>query len=276
MLAPSGAPAIDVVRDVTYKKVDGHKLKLDIYMPHGSGTPPGLLYFHGGAFQNGDKCETKTAAVAERFADAGFNVYVINYRLSGSRRKSAQARCAGGSSVDISKRRGYVYPAAQRDARAAAKWVARHGARFGTDVSKLASAGSSAGALLSYTLGTKGLVDVQTGWSGPTKFNEPFNLRLHKGYFGCALKRCPRKWRRGSPFYQVTRATSRAAIYNSSDETIPRSQARKYARALRRAGIAHKKVVIPGSGHALAYIDHMLGNGRTVWEDTVHYIKKHL
>jgi acetyl esterase/lipase len=86
---------------------------------------------------------------------------------------------------------------------------------------------------------------------------------------------CGPAWRAASPYYSVNPSTAPAAIYNSAEEMIPKAQADLYARTLRRAGIAADETIIPGTKHAEAYADHVLPNGKTVWQDTAAFIKAH-
>lgn len=55
-------------------------LRLDFYRGHGEGPRPLLVIVHGGGFRGGDKGENQ--AISEVFADAGYSVADIQYRLS--------------------------------------------------------------------------------------------------------------------------------------------------------------------------------------------------
>src|SRR5947209_3002404 len=69
----SGAPAplrpagpTNIARDVTYCKVDGVALKMDIYAPQEVAQPaPTVLFVHGGGWTSGDKANV---GVPERAA----------------------------------------------------------------------------------------------------------------------------------------------------------------------------------------------------------------
>ena len=86
---------------------------------------------------------------------------------------------------------------------------------------------------------------------------------------------CAAKYRAASPYYSVGSNSAPAAIYNSADEIIPRSQAELYARALRAAGVTEKVTIISGSKHAEAYAGTPLPSGKPVYRDTAEFIRQH-
>ena len=56
------AQAAQAHRDVTYARVDGKDLRLDIYVPAGVQAPPLLVWVHGGVWANGTKAEVPLEA----------------------------------------------------------------------------------------------------------------------------------------------------------------------------------------------------------------------
>lgn len=67
-----------VVSDISY---GAHaKQKMDVYLPvNRTGSTPVLIMLHGGSFYGGDKSDY--TPVARKFADAGYAVVNMNYRL---------------------------------------------------------------------------------------------------------------------------------------------------------------------------------------------------
>ena len=124
-LHPAGRAAmerVEVVRDVPYLGSGEAHHTLDVYRPKGARGPlPTLLYVHGGGFTLLSK-ETHWMMGA-LFAEMGFTVFNINYRLAPK----------------------YPFPAGIRDTFAAAAWIAENGPDYGADVSQWAVAGESAG-----------------------------------------------------------------------------------------------------------------------------------
>ena len=122
-----GQTGMTAHRDIDY--VDGvdyadDKDKLDVLMPVGATNAPVLVFFHGGALQNGDK---RTGEVlASTLVAEGIGVVTANYRLSP----------------------GVMHPAHTEDATAAFAWTKQHIAEYGGDPDRVFVGGHSAGAYL--------------------------------------------------------------------------------------------------------------------------------
>ena len=125
--------AVRVVRDVPFL-ADAHyaadKDKLDLYLPVGKSGVPVVVYYYGGALQQGDKNEEQ--ATARRFSSAGFATVIVNYRLSPS----------------------VSHPAHIQDAAASFAWVKQHIAEYGGDPNQIFIVGHSAGGYLAALLAT--------------------------------------------------------------------------------------------------------------------------
>jgi acetyl esterase len=103
------------------RDVDAGGVPARLYRPI-AGTPPLLIYFHGGGWVVG------SVALSDNFCRAlanrsGCAVLSVDYRLAPEHR----------------------YPAAADDARRATEWAATHATDLGIDASRLAVGGSSAG-----------------------------------------------------------------------------------------------------------------------------------
>lgn len=105
-------------------EVDGHVLKADIIAPVGEGPHPVLLFIHGGAWFCGSLQTHRK--IACRFAEAGFLVVSVDYRLAPE----------------------HPYPAGLDDCVFAVDWVLDNAQAFGGDPQRIAVAGDSAGANL--------------------------------------------------------------------------------------------------------------------------------
>lgn len=144
-LHPEGRAAlrrVDIVRDVPYLDSGSPIHRLDVYRPKGVDGPlPTLFYAHGGGFSLLSK-ETHWMMGA-LFAEMGFTVFNVNYRLAPK----------------------YPFPAGIQDAFAAAGWVQDHGAEYGADVSRWAVAGDSAGGNLVTALTLAGCVARPEPWA---------------------------------------------------------------------------------------------------------------
>ncbi len=102
---------------------------LDVYRPRKrQGSLPVVMYIHGGGFGTGSKGTHRIAA--ERYAQLGYLVFNINYRLAPK----------------------HPYPAGPQDVSQAYAWVCKHAAEYGGNIEHLTVAGESAGGNLTATL----------------------------------------------------------------------------------------------------------------------------
>ena len=114
---------------VQNRSIDGPAGPINIriyWPPTDHGTPPVLLFFHGGGFVVGD-LDTHDGTCRQHAVGASAVVVSVEYRLAPE----------------------HPYPAAVEDAWAATLWVAEHGAEIGADTTRIAVAGDSAGGTIS-------------------------------------------------------------------------------------------------------------------------------
>lgn len=115
-------------------------LDMDLYYPKtvaAQARKPLLLLIHGGAFYNGDKQAIGYPEMGRYFAERGYVVASINYRL-GFKPLAADVDRAG-------------YRAVQ-DAHAAVCWLIDNADEFGIDTACIFAAGTSAGAITALNL----------------------------------------------------------------------------------------------------------------------------
>ena len=114
---------------VQNRSIDGPAGPINIriyWPPTDHGTPPVLLFFHGGGFVVGD-LDTHDGTCRQHAVGASAVVVSVEYRLAPE----------------------HPYPAAVDDAWAATRWVAEHRSEIGADADRLAVAGDSAGGTIS-------------------------------------------------------------------------------------------------------------------------------
>ena len=112
-------------KNVVFAAVEGHRLRLDIYMPNGgaAGTPrPGILQLHGGDWSFGDK-RAEGIPLLGHLAASGWVGLNVNYRLSPK----------------------VAFPVHLQDVKRAIAWYREHAAEFGADPDFLCVTGGSAG-----------------------------------------------------------------------------------------------------------------------------------
>ena len=129
-LGPMDVPGPDLVE--TVRTVEGVTLRAAIYRPPAMPpSAPVIVYIHGGGFMTGTK--TETAADLRWFADRGWLVVSVEYRLFGP----------GNPTWDK----------APDDVACALVWTARNAARLGGDPARIVLLGDSAGGNLAINAG---------------------------------------------------------------------------------------------------------------------------
>jgi acetyl esterase len=253
----SAAQSVRVMRDIVYATPGGVPVRLDAYLPAGTGTRrPAVVLIHGGGFTRGDK--RALAPAGQRLAARGWVAFSVNYRLAPA----------------------HLFPAAHQDVRAAVRWIRANARRFGVDARRIGALGSSAGGNLAASLGTWGTgrrdrgsrVAAFVSWSGSMDAATMARTvdRNHVApYLGCSFSQCPESFTRFSPISHVDRTDARAFLAHSLDERAPVQHATAMAARLRAAGVPVTLRLLPGRRHATAFAG-------DVWADTVAFLARHL
>jgi acetyl esterase/lipase len=128
--AVANAPALfgDFERHADIAYGDNPRQHLDVYAPTKAIGRPVIVFWHGGAWEEGERSNYRFVGAA--LADAGYVAVIPDYRLF------PEAR----------------FPAFVDDGAAALAWVARNAASFGGDPGRIYLAGHSAGAHLAAML----------------------------------------------------------------------------------------------------------------------------
>jgi acetyl esterase/lipase len=237
-------------RDVVFATIDGHELKLDLFLPEDAQHPPLVVFIHGGGWRNNSYKSCRTTWLTEH----GFAVASIGYRLTDKA----------------------IFPAQIHDCKAAVRWLRAHADEYPYDASRIGVAGTSAGGHLSLLMGvTSGnevfegevggnldqssRVDAVVDYFGPSDFlmrskNQPSKteqpgspVRLLLG--GPASEKTDLA-RMASPAFQVTdQAPPLLIIHGDKDSTVRLAQSERMVDAYR----VHKRdvtlEVVAGAGH---------------------------
>ena len=122
------------------------ELLMDVYGPakKEDHLKPGLLLVHGGGFREGSKQDERMVEYAEYFAERGYIVFVIDYRLE-SDNPPAPSSWSGAFGFGAS--RLAAAHAAIVDVKAAVRHIRANAASYGIDPNRIGVLGESAGAI---------------------------------------------------------------------------------------------------------------------------------
>jgi len=119
------------------------QLALDVYEPVGDTVTsrPAIVWVHGGSFSGGSKTSPEIVDEANTFARKGYLNVSINYRLRSGCSLANPAPCVP-AILD-----------AKYDAQAAVRFLRANATAYGIDISRIAIAGTSAGAITALNVG---------------------------------------------------------------------------------------------------------------------------
>jgi len=249
--APAGA------RTVTYGTDDAGPLRADLFEPAHHGRIA-VIAVHGGAWLHNDKSVFAPIA-ADLARRSGFVVLNIEY-----------PRAPAG---------GALYARQRSAVEQAVHWMRGHARSLGIDPRRVGALGGSAGGNLAALVGTGGSGSLRTGtrlgaavaWSGQLDLEHlhGVNATNVKTYLGCDLATCPGTWALASPIDHVNHGDTPMLLFGSRGDSTPPSQSMRMARALRRAGVDSRAVILPGSRHGQQY-------SATAMDRTVAFLRRHL
>jgi acetyl esterase/lipase len=222
LLAATALPAGEIIAQGTYTPNidlpyvnDGNvRHMLDLYTPNGATGPvPLIIWIHGGGWQSGSKSLNPNGPQI-RYAQNGYAVASLNYRLSGEA----------------------IFPAQIHDCKAAIRWLRANAATYNLDPARFGVWGSSAGGHLAALVATsndvtdmEGTVGANPGfssrvqaagdWFGPTDFLQMDTQAKQAGcggsthdsptspeslLLGCSIQTCPDAAARANPMTYVS------------------------------------------------------------------------
>ncbi len=145
--------------DIVYGTVDGHELKLDLYMPAEAVNPPLLIYVHGGAWRGGSKERVLTTT----FVEDGYAMASVEFRLSGDA----------------------MFPAQIHDIKAAIRFLRGNAHSYGYEATRIGILGSSSGGHLVELVGVTNGHEELEGKVGDY-LDQSSDIQAIVSYFGAS------------------------------------------------------------------------------------------
>lgn len=278
-LLNAGAPEVGAVHEKVAVAGAAEGVTADVVVPSGPGPWPVLVYLHGGGWVSGSP--TTHAKLARRFAEAGYLVFNVDYRLAPE----------------------HPFPSPLEDCIQAIRWAARVAAQYGGDATRLAIGGDSAGgnlsaaaavaladdpdlriraALLIYGVFDFSKLGVELPSVLPEGARSPAELAeagarmvelMMGSYLGrerpASLLADPRV----SPIHGARRLPPSHVVCGTADPLL--AQAHDLVTALRAAGVEHEHVEVPDMPHGFAQME-FLPQAREAIDRMAAFLRKHL
>ncbi|HEV7268023.1 MAG TPA: alpha/beta hydrolase [Falsiroseomonas sp.] len=248
-----GGPAMAESGD-RWLPIRGRRLACRLHRPSHAPGQPALVYIHGGGWVWGS-IDTHDRLMREYAAGGGCAVIGPDYALSPEA----------------------PFPQALEECAAVVRWIARHGAEWGLDPSRIVIGGDSAGANLAISvvlllrvtdpeislrgiLLNYGVFDDDLATPSYREFVDGYGLTLAKMafYWTCY---CPRPADRLNPLAAPLRADLRGlppVLLHFAELDVLASENRAMAARLKEAGVEVESRLFPGTAHgflrALAHV----------------------
>ena len=249
-LTQAGVCGTKKISDLEFAVVDGHSLKLDLYLPENTKNPPLVMWIHGGGWRAGSKNKCAILWMAEK----GFAVASISYRLTDKA----------------------IFPAQIHDCKAALRWLRANKSKYNYSTDKVAVAGSSAGGMLAALMGTSGDVKALEGNVGgnssessrvdavidfygasdfvlrsktqPHRANEPGSV-VHRLLGGGADKKVELAKLASAAYHVSSDDPPILVFHGDKDKTVLIDQSEKLTEVYKKAGLYIDFQVLKGAGH---------------------------
>ena len=190
-------------------------LRLDVYFPDSNSTDrPVLMFIHGGGFTGGIKHKPEIVEMAEYYASRGWVYVSIDYRTTeelgdiddmsqeeiidyyqGIAPKEWIEHTFEGAESTKQIQQSVAMYAAQRDSKAALRWIVANADTYSIDVNEIAVGGASAGSITTIALGISNESDFRDEISidedptlATTNLNETYDVKSMVYFWGSNVK----------------------------------------------------------------------------------------
>lgn len=234
-------------RDIPYLGA-GRNEKADLYLPaKGDGPPrPGVVIIHGGGWTGGDKGAKREINIGTTLANAGYVGMSINYRLQ-------------------LKDGPPAWPGNLHDCKVAVRFLRANAKELNIDPARVGVIGGSAGGHLAALVGLTGddksldpasphpevstRVSCVVDMYGPMADDKKRLERLVP-IVGATFADKPDAFRAFCPLNHIDPKDPPVLIlHGTADTTVEVADSERFAEALKRGGVNHQLVIIPGAPH---------------------------
>ncbi|SEN81414.1 Acetyl esterase/lipase [Nonomuraea pusilla] len=219
--------------------------QMDVWWTPDGVKRPGVFVIHGGWWSSGDK--KYMAEIVRSYADLGYTVFNLNYRLSGDA----------------------PWPAQRTDALDAIATARRHAERWAFDPANFVVVGFSAGGHIAAAVGTygdgmpglKGVVGLSPiisplrAYTDGEKSTDAYKRKLRMAAIklagGCEPKgKCSRVWASMEVAWHASRKDAPMLTVHSQDEFVPPVQSDLLKQMLGQVGVPVTVITAPGTQHS--------------------------
>lgn len=250
--------------------------KLDIYYPDNDlRNRPVFMFIHGGGFTGGTKTKPEIVAMAEYYASRGWVFVSIDYRtteelgdINGMSQEEILSFYKGiapqewmeyafeGSETTKQLQQSIAMYTAQRDAKAALRWIVANSNTYGININFITVGGASAGAITTIALGISDLEDFKDEIPltddpslSTTNLNQIYNVKSIVYFWGSNIK-----LDLFEGVYQLDRYDGLdpelfMAHGNENDPVTPYEEALELQGIYESLGIHNELVTLDGYGH---------------------------
>ena len=207
--------ASGLAHTATSSEAEPVSLKLDVYCPDTNSTNrPVLMFIHGGGFKGGIKHKPEIVEMGKYFASRGWVYVSIDYRtaeelgdLDGKSQQEIVEYYRGiapqewventftGAESEEQIQQAVAMYTAQRDSKAALRWIVANADTYDIDTGEIAVGGASAGSITTVALGITDLGDFRDEISitddptlSTTNLNETYEVQSLIYFWGSNIK----------------------------------------------------------------------------------------
>lgn len=275
-----------VDEDITYAEGLGHNnssatpiaipLKLDVYYPSNDSTNrPVFMFIHGGGFTGGTKTKPEIVDMASYYASRGWVFISVDYRtteelitVEGMSREELftfyngiapqewiEHTLQGAETVKQFEQSIAMYMA-QRDSKAALRWVVANSVSYGINTDYITVGGASAGAITTIALGISNQEDFRDEIStaddptlSTTNLNQTYKVKSMVYFWGSNIKLDVFEAVYGLYQYDSNDPELFMAHGDQYDPVTPYEEALELQGIYDSLGIYNKLVTLYGEGH---------------------------